>query len=97
MFGVQTAGVVREALLTMSLRGGAGGAGGAGRTLLCAWGAALTTAGPALALPPLTELLRAFGSANTQYKKVLERRWHVTNLLSNKSYEFCYSRPSPHL
>ncbi|CAB3261536.1 unnamed protein product [Arctia plantaginis] len=68
----KTAGVVREALLVMSLRVGPGGPGGAaGRTLLCAWGAALTTAGPALALPPLTQLLRAFCSANTQYKKVI--------------------------
>ncbi|KPI95579.1 Exportin-6-B [Papilio xuthus] len=78
-----TAGVVREALLSLSLsRGVAGGAGGGGggcagaggeaaRALLAAWAGALPHAGPAAALPPLTDLLHAFAAAPTQPKKIL--------------------------
>ncbi|CAH1638251.1 unnamed protein product [Spodoptera littoralis] len=70
----KTAVVVREALVSLSLRGGgpAGGvAGGAARALIGAWGAALTTQGPAQALPPLTALLHAFSDAPTQAKKII--------------------------
>ncbi|KAF9822657.1 hypothetical protein SFRURICE_012436 [Spodoptera frugiperda] len=70
----KTAVVVREALVSLSLRGGgaAGGvAGGAARALIGAWGAALTTQGPAQALPPLTALLHAFSDAPTQAKKMI--------------------------
>ncbi|CAH0585650.1 unnamed protein product [Chrysodeixis includens] len=63
----KTAGVVREALVSLSLRGG----GAAGRALLAAWGAALGAAGPARALPPLTALLHAFAAAPTSSKKVI--------------------------
>ncbi|XP_045536531.1 exportin-6 [Papilio machaon] len=78
----KTAGVVREALLSLSLSRGAGacaggvgagaGAGGeAARALLAAWAGALPHAGPAAALPPLTDLLHAFAAAPTQPKKIL--------------------------
>ncbi|XP_041979043.1 exportin-6 [Aricia agestis] len=80
----KTAGVVREALLTAALSrvagGGAGSAGGgttsagggeAARALLAAWSTALTTAGPAVALPPLTALLHAFAHAPTHAKKII--------------------------
>ncbi|XP_075977666.1 exportin ellipsoid body open [Anticarsia gemmatalis] len=63
----KTAGVVREALLSLSLRAGGAGA----RVLLGAWGAALGAAGPARALPPLTQLLHAFAAAPTPSKKVI--------------------------
>lgn len=63
----KTAGVVREALVLLSLRAGGGGT----RTLLCAWGAALGTIGPARALPPLTQLLHALSSASTAHKKII--------------------------
>ncbi|KAJ8722135.1 hypothetical protein PYW08_004537 [Mythimna loreyi] len=68
----KTAVVVREALISLALRGGAGGtgqAGGATRALLAAWGGALPERGPAHALPPLTALLHAFSDAPTQAKK----------------------------
>nr|XP_049694489.1 exportin-6 [Helicoverpa armigera] len=66
----KTALVVREALLSLALRG-AGGAGGAARALLAAWGGALQAQGPALALPPLTALLHAFADAPTHAKKAI--------------------------
>lgn len=70
-FFLQTAAVVREALVSLALRGGGGGGGGgAARALLAAWGGALGAHGPQHALPPLTALLHAFSDAPTQAKKV---------------------------
>lgn len=81
---LQTAAVVREALLSLALSrhptAGATGAGvsagvGAGggqaaRALLGAWTGALPAAGPQAALPPLTALLHAFAAQPTPAKKV---------------------------
>ncbi|CAH0715486.1 unnamed protein product, partial [Brenthis ino] len=74
----KTAGVVREALISLALSrspAGAGGAAGGGheaaRALLAAWAAALPSAGPAVALPPLTALLHAFAAAPTAAKKII--------------------------
>ncbi|KPJ08509.1 Exportin-6 [Papilio machaon] len=50
---------------------GAGAGGEAARALLAAWAGALPHAGPAAALPPLTDLLHAFAAAPTQPKKIL--------------------------
>ncbi|XP_046966204.1 exportin-6-A [Vanessa cardui] len=75
----KTAGVVREALVSLALaRGAAGSATGgtvggqeAARALLASWSAALPVAGPAAALPPLTALLHAFAAAPTAAKKII--------------------------
>ncbi|XP_045773253.1 exportin-6-A [Maniola jurtina] len=70
----KTAGVVREALVSLVLARGVSGAGGAqdaARALLGAWAGALATAGPAHALPPLTALLHAFADAPTAAKKII--------------------------
>ncbi|XP_047503232.1 exportin-6 [Pieris napi] len=70
----KTAGVVREALVAMALsRGpsGVGAGGDAARALISSWAGALTTAGPKVALPPLTELLHAFADAPTNSKKII--------------------------
>ncbi|KAJ0176575.1 hypothetical protein K1T71_007754 [Dendrolimus kikuchii] len=63
----KTGGVVREALVWLLLRSGA--EEGA-KALLHAWSAPLPAAA-AQVLPPLTALLDAFRSANTNYKKVI--------------------------
>ncbi|XP_072949316.1 exportin-6-A [Epargyreus clarus] len=81
----KSAGVVREALVSLALsRGVASGTSGAAsgassgaasgeaaRALLAAWAGALPAAGPAAALPPLTELLHAFAGAPTNSKKII--------------------------
>ncbi|XP_049873204.1 exportin-6-A [Pectinophora gossypiella] len=69
----KTAGVVREALLSLALWRVAGGGGGgeAARALLGAWTAALPAAGAAAALPPLTALLHAFAAHPTPHKRII--------------------------
>lgn len=66
--------MVREALVSLSLRSAGAGtgavAGGAeARGLLAAWSAGVNSA-PSVALPPLTALLHAFAHAPTASKKV---------------------------
>ncbi|KAG6452837.1 hypothetical protein O3G_MSEX007776 [Manduca sexta] len=51
--------------------GRCGGGAEAARALVAAWAGALNTAGPAAALPPLTNLLLAFAHAPTASKKVI--------------------------
>lgn len=73
---MQTAGVVREALVSLTLRASVGSAASADacRALVCSWSGALVpagSAGPAAALPPLTALLHAFANAPTSSKKVI--------------------------
>lgn len=62
----KTAGAVREALVSLFVRG----TGERARALVAAWGAGAGAA-PRAALPPLTALLHAFADASTHSKKII--------------------------